>query len=59
MDKSNLAVDSSIIKIIGVFESENKKNEIQKLFVKNQFKNEPIKDGADTLLNSNYNYPRF
>ena len=25
MDKSNLAVDSSIIKIIGVFESENKK----------------------------------
>ena len=58
MDKSNLAVDSSIIKIIGVFESENKKKELQKLLVKNQFKNEPIKDGADNT-HKNLWYPEF
>ncbi len=58
MDKSQLAVASSIIKIIGVFESENKKNELQKLLVKNHFKNEPIKDGADNT-HKNLWYPEF
>lgn len=58
MDKSKLAVASSIIKIIGVFESENKKNELQKLLVKNHFQNEPIKDGADNT-HKNLWYPEF
>ena len=58
MDKSKLAVASSIIKIIGVCESENKKNELQKLLVKNHFQNEPIKDGADNT-HKNLWYPEF
>ena len=58
MDKSKLAVASSIIKIIGIFESENKKNELQKLLVKNHFQNEPIKDGADNT-HKNLWYPEF
>ena len=58
MDKSNLVIASSIIKIIGVFESENKKNELQKLLEKNEFKNEPIKDGADNT-HKNLWYPEF
>ena len=58
MDNSTLAVASSIIKIIGVFESENKKNELQKLLVKNHFQNEPIIDGADNT-HKNLWYPEF
>ena len=58
MDKSNLVIASSIIKIIGVFESENKKNELQKLLEKNEFKNEPIKDGAYNT-HKNLWYPEF
>lgn len=58
MDKSKLVVNDSIIKIIGIFESENKKNELHRLLEHNQFKHEPIKDGADNT-HKNLWYPEF
>ena len=58
MDKLNLIVNDSIIKIIGIFESENKKNELHRLLENNQFKNNPIKDGADNT-HKNLWYPEF
>lgn len=58
MDKLNLIVNDSIVKIIGIFESENKKNELHKLLENNQFKNNPIKDGADNT-HKNLWYPEF
>ena len=58
MDKSKLVVNDSIIKIIGIFESENKKNELHRLLELNQFKHEPIKDGVDNT-HKNLWYPEF
>ena len=58
MDKLNLIVNDSIIKIIGIFESENKKNELHRLLENNQFKNNPIKDGANNT-HKNLWYPEY
>jgi len=58
MDKSKLVVNDSIIKIIGIFEAGNKKNELQRLLENNHFKNSPIKDGADNT-HKNLWYPEF
>ena len=58
IDKSNLIVASSIIKIIGVFESDNKKNELHRLLLKNNFLNDAIKDSADNT-HKNLWYPEF
>jgi hypothetical protein len=58
MNKLNLIVNDSIVKIIGIFESENKKNELHRLLENNQFKNNPIKDGVDNT-HKNLWYPEF
>ena len=58
MDKLKLVVNDSIVKIIGIFESENKKNELHILLENNQFKSNPIKDGADNT-HKNLWYPEF
>jgi hypothetical protein len=58
MDKLKLLVNDSIIKIIGIFESENKKNELHKFLEKNHFKNNPIEDDANNT-HKNLWYPEF
>lgn len=58
MDKSKLVVNDSIIKIIGIFESENKKNELHRLLEHNQFKHEPKLDSTDNT-HKNLWYPEF
>lgn len=58
MDKLKLVVNDSIIKIIGIFESEYKKNELHKFLEKNHFKNNPIEDDANNT-HKNLWYPEF
>ena len=58
MDKLNLNVNDSVVKIIGIFESENKKNELHRLLENNLFKNNPIKDSANNT-HKNLWYPEF
>jgi hypothetical protein len=49
MEKLNLLGISSIIEMIGVFEFENRTNELLMFLEKNQSKNELIKYGANTI----------
>jgi hypothetical protein len=58
MEKFNLRVEKAIIKIIGVFEFENKKNELHHLLENNQFYRAPIIDGTDNT-HKNLWYPEF
>ena len=57
MDKSELIVNASIIKIIGVFEFDNKKQNLNKLLKKHQFSRNPI-DDKDSI-HKNLWYPEF
>ena len=58
MGKFNLRVNNAIIKIIGVFEFDNKKHELHKLLENNKFYNSPIVDDTSNT-HKNLWYPEF
>lgn len=58
MDKSKLLVNASIIKIIGAFEFDDKKQNLDRILKQNHFKSDPIIDGIDQT-HKNLWYPEF
>lgn len=58
MDKPKLIVNASIIKIIGVFEFDDKSQNLDSLLRKHHFKNNPIVDEPDNT-HKNLWYPEF
>ena len=58
MEKFNLRVNNAIIKIIGVFEFDNKKHELHELLENNKFYNSPIVDDTSNI-HKNLWYPEF